>query len=491
MTNLVALLVCRRPAAGRHALARRGARRRHGRAGQRRGAGGRGRPARRPAPDRPPGRPGRRSSSWCRRRPTSSPNSAAGGRPAAAAEGVEAPGRPRRSGRHGGRRRGDRRAPLRAAASRRTTPARRPPVVDNQGEAAGRPSGRLIDTKWINFPSARGPRRSESLVVRDRHGPAGIEDRCTVPGPRGGGPRGLAPAGGNTRASRRPHPVRTSTWGPGHVKPMPLPKRPGRRSGRRPPRTAAYVVAAGKDRSVRCIDMATGQVIWSQTFPGPVTALAVTPDGERVAATGEKVGYSSGASATGRRSAGTNCSRRPCWRSARTGHMRSRPTKAGSNSGRSTTARRPRSGPASAPTAVCFSADGEQALAGRRRPRRPGLGRGRRPRAAGAAGPAAPGHDGPGGHGRRHSFVRRARRRGRPTWVPTGQTPSSASRRRPGRSCCVRGHRRRPARPGRVRDGERAPDPRRRPRPPRRPVKGWADRRRASTSSARRRSART
>ena len=52
-----------------------------------------------------------------------------------------------------------------------------------------------------------------------------------------------------------------------------------------------YVVVGVKDHSIRCFDIAKGESRWSKKFPGAIGALATTPDGQRVAATAEKVGY--------------------------------------------------------------------------------------------------------------------------------------------------------------------------------------------------------
>ena len=235
-----------------------------------------------------------------------------------------------------------------------------PPVVDNKGPG---PAGRagLVDTKWVNFPSAPRAPTAQSLGSGIDVAPPGSKTVRSFPA-RGAAALGawLRPDG--TRAIIVGHAqVATLDLGTGAM--TPLPKLPGEAVRAAVTPDGRYGVIAGKDRSIRCIEMGTGQAIWTTTFSGPVTALVVTPDGERVAASGEKVGYSSGASPTGRRSAGTSCSRRRSWRSGRTGRTRSRPTRGGSNSGRSTTGRQTQSGPGFAATAVCFSADGEQALA--------------------------------------------------------------------------------------------------------------------------------
>jgi WD40 repeat protein len=60
------------------------------------------------------------------------------------------------------------------------------------------------------------------------------------------------------------------------------------------------VVTAGSDHVVRCWDVEAGAgESWMQTFPGAVTALEITPDGQRVAVSGEQVGYVEWALATG------------------------------------------------------------------------------------------------------------------------------------------------------------------------------------------------
>ena len=61
----------------------------------------------------------------------------------------------------------------------------------------------------------------------------------------------------------------------------------------------AFAVTAGRDRQVRCWDVETGDQSWAMPFPGDVTALAVTPDGRRVVASAEGVGYVEWAAADG------------------------------------------------------------------------------------------------------------------------------------------------------------------------------------------------
>jgi WD40 repeat protein len=52
-----------------------------------------------------------------------------------------------------------------------------------------------------------------------------------------------------------------------------------------------HAVTATKTKTIHCIDLATGEEKWSQKFPGPIGALAITPDGNRVILSGEKIGY--------------------------------------------------------------------------------------------------------------------------------------------------------------------------------------------------------
>jgi WD40 repeat protein len=62
---------------------------------------------------------------------------------------------------------------------------------------------------------------------------------------------------------------------------------------------AKHAVAAGKGNSIHCIDIATGDEKWTQKFPGAIGAIAITSDGQRVVASGEKVGYIEWAIETG------------------------------------------------------------------------------------------------------------------------------------------------------------------------------------------------
>ena len=124
-----------------------------------------------------------------------------------------------------------------------------------------------------------------------------------------------------------------------------------------------FVVVAGKDKSVRCIDLATGVATWSQKFPGAVTAIAITPDGERVAASGDKIGYMEWAIADG-----TEVRRHE---SLQANHFAFSPDGAhviaindggvelwSMDEGKVNVV-----GPGIAASAVCITADGEQALA--------------------------------------------------------------------------------------------------------------------------------
>ncbi len=52
-----------------------------------------------------------------------------------------------------------------------------------------------------------------------------------------------------------------------------------------------HAILAALDNSIHCIDLEASQELWSQNFPGPIGALAITADGQRVIATADKIGY--------------------------------------------------------------------------------------------------------------------------------------------------------------------------------------------------------
>ncbi|HKB03038.1 MAG TPA: PQQ-binding-like beta-propeller repeat protein [Gemmataceae bacterium] len=52
-------------------------------------------------------------------------------------------------------------------------------------------------------------------------------------------------------------------------------------------RDGKFAVVAGQDRVIHCFDLPSGFERWTATSPGPVEALAVTPDARRIAASGE------------------------------------------------------------------------------------------------------------------------------------------------------------------------------------------------------------
>lgn len=165
-----------------------------------------------------------------------------------------------------------------------------PSVVGPKGGSVDNAPLGTTGTRWVNYPSAPRARQADRLGD-------GID--VAPPGTKVVRSYGVGPAAA-LGAWLRPDVACAVLVGPtgigeldlptGRVTSKPFPK------GVEPVRAAVtpngrHAIVAGKDHIVRCLDTATGAEEWARPFPGPVGALAVTPDGERVAATGAKVGY--------------------------------------------------------------------------------------------------------------------------------------------------------------------------------------------------------
>ncbi|HEX3148554.1 MAG TPA: hypothetical protein VHR66_10750 [Gemmataceae bacterium] len=167
-----------------------------------------------------------------------------------------------------------------------TTPT--PPVEAKGGPQPAERVG-AIDTKWVSFPSAPPAPKVRAIA-------SGID--ASLPGTkivRSYPVRNAAALG----AWLQPDGLHAILVGhaqigilelaTGQVRPLPKSSVEFVRATASP--DSKFVVIAGKDKSVRCIDVFTGAAAWTKKFPGIVNALVMTPDGERVAASGEKVGY--------------------------------------------------------------------------------------------------------------------------------------------------------------------------------------------------------
>lgn len=173
--------------------------------------------------------------------------------------------------------------------------SQRPPTPDPptpaDPPAAGVPGGRVrpLETRWLNFPSAPRALGVDALVTGIDVSPPGTKVVQSYP------VGGAAALGAWLQADGR-HAVLASATGfgvldlaTGTLQPVPL-------TGTAIVRVAVtpdgrHAVIADSNQQVRCVAPDDGAVRWSHDFPGPVTALEVTPDGERVAVSGEQVGY--------------------------------------------------------------------------------------------------------------------------------------------------------------------------------------------------------
>jgi WD40 repeat protein len=127
-----------------------------------------------------------------------------------------------------------------------------------------------------------------------------------------------------------------------------------------------FVVTAslvGAESVVRCLDPTTGAEQWTKTFPGTVTVLAVSPDGERVAASGLRVGYVEWAMADGTEVRRHGRLQASLLAFSPDGAAAVAATENGVELWSLRTGSASVIGPGVTPTAICVTADGEQALA--------------------------------------------------------------------------------------------------------------------------------
>jgi WD40 repeat protein len=177
---------------------------------------------------------------------------------------------------HGGRGRDDTNLPLPSGGD---------------GTTVSAPTG-IVETRWVDFPSAPKAEGVAALVSGIDIVPPGSKTVRSYP------VSGAAALG----AWLLPDGARAVLVGRAQIGILDLATgrvRPTGKFADEPVKVTVspdgrYVVTASlveKDWVVHCVDPATGAQAWANTFPGAVTTLAVSPDGERVAASGSKVGY--------------------------------------------------------------------------------------------------------------------------------------------------------------------------------------------------------
>ena len=179
-------------------------------------------------------------------------------------------------------------------------PTAAPPPIDKE-LAASTPKPGVIETKWTPIAAGQPVAATKALV-------SGIDTapRCEQDDPffraSGAASHGawLLPDGASALVAGR--------GGLGvldlHSKQLrPLPRTSGDHTHVVAALDGTRVVLAGRDKSIRCLDLATGDVTWTQKFDGPIGAVAITPDGQRVVATGEHIGYMEYAAGKRRRAA--------------------------------------------------------------------------------------------------------------------------------------------------------------------------------------------
>jgi WD40 repeat protein len=236
-----------------------------------------------------------------------------------------------------------------------------PPVAENVSGTTPPARTGLVETKWVNYPSAPRARTVRSLLSGIDVAPPGTKTVRSYP------LRGAAALG----LSIRPDGSHAVVVSPTQVAVLDLvigTVKQGAKTTAETVKAAVtpdgrFAVLAGKDHSVRCFDIATGKPIWTKPFPGQVTALEVTPDGERVAASGDKVGYIDWGIADGSEVRRHELLQASLLAFSPDGSHAIAVNDGGVElwslgDGKSTVV-----GPGFAATAVCVSADGEQALA--------------------------------------------------------------------------------------------------------------------------------
>jgi WD40 repeat protein len=237
------------------------------------------------------------------------------------------------------------------------------PVVDNTNNPPVTARTGVVDTKWVNFPSAPRAPRVDRLVSGIDVAPPGTKTVRTYP-VHGAAALGAWLRPGGTHAVIVGHTqLGDLDLATGKVRSTPFPRAAGELVRAVVTPDARHIIAAGRDQVVRCLDVSTGRTEWMKTFPGPVTALAVTPDGERVAASGEKVGYIEWSIGDGSEVRRHELLQASILAFSPAGSHAIAVNDGGVelwslDEGKATVA-----GPAFAATAICFTPDGEQALA--------------------------------------------------------------------------------------------------------------------------------
>lgn len=162
-----------------------------------------------------------------------------------------------------------------------------PPIVDKPAPSVTKTG--VVETKWTKIADGRRVNGSKALVAGIDVAPPGSKSIRTFAHP------GSA-ALGAWMLSNGTHALVAGKSGFAVLDLHSSQLQPVARAGGELTHAAVsadckHAVVATKTKTIHCIDLAIGEEKWSQRFPGPIGALAITPDGQRAIASGEKVGY--------------------------------------------------------------------------------------------------------------------------------------------------------------------------------------------------------
>jgi WD40 repeat protein len=163
-----------------------------------------------------------------------------------------------------------------------------PPVIDKAPPSTPAKTG-IVETKWAKIVAGPVVVGGKGLVAGIDVAPPGSKAIRTFPHP------GSAALGAWILPNET-HALVAGKAGFGVLDLHSTQLQPITRTGGELTRAAVsadckHAVAATKTKTIHCVDLTTGEEKWAQKFTGPIGALAITPDGKRVIASGEKIGY--------------------------------------------------------------------------------------------------------------------------------------------------------------------------------------------------------